>query len=896
MKSGEWFPDISKNHIMFESASRAGYGKVVSSNYPKLESQIMSEAVLNKYVPVQEKSRNSVHTLNKENLIRFAMIAFELALILLVIYLFRIEREHGLVQMVPCIFGGFVIYHFIPARFRLPFFCLLSVFAYLLVLGTTNGLILLGLGLALIGLCHVPISFWLRILAIVAVTALFAAMRLNLISATWSTVVVPMIASMFMFRLILYLYELRQAKQEPATVWHRISYFFLLPNVCFPFFPIVDYRNYVRNYWNDDPLTISQKGINWMFMGISQLLLYRIIYTYYAIGPAEVIDTNSLLVYLATSYAILIKLSGQAHFIIGLLCLFGFNLPRVFDNYFLATGPSDYWRRINVYWKDFVMRVFYYPFYFRVKRLGVFRATIFSLVVIFLITAVLHAYQFFWLQGNFRLTLIDALFWGVLGVLVIVNAALQMKEKKRMKPRDLTFLLALKRSFQILLFFVFMSVLWSIWKSSSIHEWISLFLVVRKSTAMEIGIILLSLAAAGFTGAILHKVVYWMRKQEFVNQQSFYRTAVLVSLCLCTTVVLRMNRYYVPKYSKLETFITSIRADKLNTSDAENLERGYYENIMNSNRITVESVSVGKLKPLDWVELHETNAVRFTNDLLMYEPLPNMHIRFKNEPLSTNEWGMRDKSYSLQKPKGQYRFILLGGSYEMGSGVTDEETFESRLEKRLNQEHGQRYEVLNFAVGGYGIERIVKVVDTKIFRFQPDAVLYVAHTRERERSVTAFLRIIEAGVNPEYDFLREVVQKSGVRKDMSFVEAKRALLPFADEILEWSYTRIANQCRQHGAIPVWIFLPTLEGRTAIEETQKLLAFAKKLGFVTIDLTKVYGNNDLEELQCAAWDTHPGPKAHQLIADLLYKKIIKNHHSLNLGLPVAQQRMKPLNQQ
>ena len=31
---------------------------------------------------------------------------------------------------------------------------------------------------------------------------------------------------------------------------------------------------------------------------------------------------------------------------------------------------TDFWRRINIYWKDFMMKVFYYPAFFRLRRLG----------------------------------------------------------------------------------------------------------------------------------------------------------------------------------------------------------------------------------------------------------------------------------------------------------------------------------------------------------------------------------------------------------------------------------------------------------------------------------------------------------------------------------------------
>ena len=72
-----------------------------------------------------------------------------------------------------------------------------------------------------------------------AVGALLAAIRLDWIPAFQTmqvgAEVVPILAAMFMFRLIIYVYDLHQNPQH-APVTQRLAYFFMLPNVCFPWF------------------------------------------------------------------------------------------------------------------------------------------------------------------------------------------------------------------------------------------------------------------------------------------------------------------------------------------------------------------------------------------------------------------------------------------------------------------------------------------------------------------------------------------------------------------------------------------------------------------------------------------------------------------------------------
>ena len=53
---------------------------------------------------------------------------------------------------------------------------------------------------------------------------------------------------MFMFRMIVYLYEMKHARR-PETLVDTLSYFFLLPNFCFLHFPVVDYRTLQRGYF-----------------------------------------------------------------------------------------------------------------------------------------------------------------------------------------------------------------------------------------------------------------------------------------------------------------------------------------------------------------------------------------------------------------------------------------------------------------------------------------------------------------------------------------------------------------------------------------------------------------------------------------------------------------------
>jgi alginate O-acetyltransferase complex protein AlgI len=190
---------------------------------------------------------------------------------------------------------------------------------------------------------------------------------------------------MFMFRLLIYMYDLKHCT-APFSPSRAISYFFLLPNVCFFLFPVVDYKSFCSTYYNEDWPRVYQTGLKWMFRGAIQLLLYRVIYQF---APLDVYKLSSALDAagcMLGMYLLYLRISGTFHLIVGLLHMFGFNLLKTHHLYLLAFSFTDFWRRINIYWKDFVMKLFFYPTHFALRKVGPIRAMSVATVVTFIAT------------------------------------------------------------------------------------------------------------------------------------------------------------------------------------------------------------------------------------------------------------------------------------------------------------------------------------------------------------------------------------------------------------------------------------------------------------------------------------------------------------------------------
>ena len=817
-------------------------------------------------------------TIERRSAGKFLAVSIELAFLTLVIREFRIGNQLFYERIAVLTLAGFVIHYFLPARHRLSFFLLLSLVGIVSVFGLLNGTWLIGIGLVLIGISHLPVRFSARVVLLLLTGGVLALMRMDRLHSPCPPVIWPILGSMFMFRMILYMYDLRYDK-SPVSIPAALSYFFLLPNVVFPLFPVVDYRTFRRTYYDAEQLEIYQRGVEWMFRGITHLILYRFIYYYLTISPAEVTNVADLARYLVTTFALYLWVSGVFHLIVGMLHLFGFHLPESNHRYFLASSFNDFWRRINIYWKDFMLKVFYYPAYFWLRRWGNTVALVLSTVFVFLATWFLHAYQWFWLRGSFRFSVIDILFWASLGVLVVINSLYEQKysRKRTLSGTDGTIGTFLPRVLRTLGTFAVITVLWAFWSSSSLSEWLSLWSFPAKKLPNIVGLIPAFFLGAMVLGAIPREERGGQPSRGSPKQSGSFFRSVGITGILIVLLYLLGNRFVYSHFGlKAQEIIKVTGVDELNNRDAALLQRGYYEDLR-VERLNSQLWQLYTKRPTNWPSISETEASRSTDDFLSLELRPLAEIVFHGAPLRTNRWGMRDQDYEKAKLPKTYRYALLGASPEMGSGVADDQTFESLLENRMNQENGgkgpyAKYEVLNFAVGTYSPLQQLWVLEHKTVDFEPDALLFAAHFSDEETSIRHLVNSIRAGVDIPYEYLDEVLRMAGVGRNTPAAVAEKRLQPYGQDVLAWGYRHIVEDCRKRGVRPVWIYL-SLPGMDAPKDsiaTQTRLAM--EAGFVTIDLSDWPAHEDATSLQTAEWDRHPNVKGHRLIAEKLYEAL------------------------
>ena len=796
-------------------------------------------------------------------------------------------------------FVGFLIHHVLPLRFRLPFFAAISLGSVLLVTGPWLGLLLgqvsfgrlieelipgfavLGIGLALIGLCHLPIRFSGRIGLLAGAGAGLAMLRAN---AQWFPKLADIwiiLGSMFVFRLMVYLYDLKH-RTAPFSPARSIAYFFMLPNVCFPLFPLVDYKTFCSTYYNEDWKRIYQTGLTWMLRGIFHLLIYRLVYQFGPLDVASLTSATDVAGFVLATYLLYLRVSGQFHLIVGLLHMFGFNLPETHHLFLLASSFTDFWRRINIYWKDFIMKLFFYPVFFRLRKLGTLRALALATLVTFFATWLLHSWQWFWIRASFLFTWQDISFWTILALLVLANVLYENKwsRKRSLTQSKVTFGQRLVLGLQTVGTFLIISTLWTLWSCQSAEELQVLADAASQPTARDLAVVLAGLAVVGIAGMI------WGRSSRDTSEGRpapaargpfhFWRSAAAVgvgAVCLLATPL--ASSWGVPGVGPA---LTALRGNAPNTRDMNLQRRGYYEELdlarVNFRRWRQDTTPEG------W---YHGRAILYRSrpDFLLRELTPSVTVTNAGALATTNPLGMRDREYTIAKPADAYRMLLVGASHELGSGVKDDETFENLVEDRLNGERAgaphSKYEILNLSVGSAGLLQKVARIEQIGFEYKPDAVLLSVYEPDRMFILLHLSEILRRSIEapPEYrEFLSEIYRKAGVHGGMPDLVIQRRLQPFVPELYEWVFRRFAQQCAQRGIRALAVYRPQPGEEVQSDEYSAVLRLTRSAGLSLVDLTQAFESvTDSKTIVLAEWDTHTNALGHRLLADALYDRLV-----------------------
>jgi hypothetical protein len=361
-------------------------------------------------------------------------------------------------------------------------------------------------------------------------------------------------------------------------------------------------------------------------------------------------------------YLLYLRVSGTFHLIVGLLLMFGFNLPEIHHMYFLATSFTDLWRRINIYWKDFVMKLFFYPMHFKLRKMGTLRAMTVATLVTFFATWALHSWQWFWIRGVPLFTWKDFAFWVILALLVLGTALYEATwgRKRTLTPSRVTLRRRLMFGVEAAGVFCLMCILWTLWTCQSWAEFQTLIDAASKPTVRDIAIILAAMGAICVCGMIWGRVSRETSEgrstQETRKPFSFWPSAGAVSVgALCLLVAPSVATRATPSVRHI---VTGLHGNVLNERDVALQRRG------TTRSLTSPQWIIGRAPRLRQANRRLGKGLkvfyRQRSDFMLTDINPSVSTFSQAPAWGRNSLGMRDREYDPIKPPNTYRIVLVG--------------------------------------------------------------------------------------------------------------------------------------------------------------------------------------------------------------------------------------------
>jgi hypothetical protein len=739
---------------------------------------------------------------------------------------------------------------------------LVSVFGLFALFNVQTAALILLLSLGIIFLCLLRLNVFLKLLGLVLVGYAILRWRTEGPIKETALAVVPVLGTIFMLRVVSYL---REVKKDPKLGgWKEtLAFFLVLPNYVMWFFPLIDYKNFIRGAQRPRDLALLQNGVDWILDGVLQLLLYKALQAA-LYHPFEYVHTyGDFFAFLFLNYLNYIRISGAFHIVTGTICLYGVELPRTHRLYMFSASCAEVGRRLNSYWKDFMAWNFYRPSFQFFQKWGKGKALAASILIVFSVSCLMHEYIYLWSKGTFALRLEDVLFWGVIGLWIGLDIYFELRAKQKGKADQKRFFALWVRV--TFCFFLF-SVIWAVWNASSVGDLFTTFWLAEWKGLPDLKWLLV-FPLVGLMGAVYK---CWFEDKECAR--GLWRDTQNLLLLLIAMI---LTLPQVPKVLRMPPAVARTFNEFLDPKyqpefEAQTRTHSYYDGLKNSQLTT----------PVDEDELPIDQQPYFeaVSDYRRRHLSENSRSVFMGHEFFTNRWRMNDeRDYSLQKTPGKLRVVVMSASNSMSYGIPNGTSWPRVAEEALKKQKGiPPLEILNFSVIGYSALVIPYHFEREVARFKPDIVVYGGGARELWLNSFNASYALRNGLSLPYQ--EELLPLLGLKSSTGFFARHYMVGPSYDTswaLFRWGINKLAQQSRALGAELVYALTPMRIIDTQEEQKgnywdgKKMLEEAHEAGYATIDLGQILDPYAVKEV--TLFDDHENynhynEKGHALVGE------------------------------
>ena len=264
---------------------------------------------------------------------------------------------------------------------------------------------------------------------------------------------------------------------------------------------------------------------------------------------------------------------------------------------------------------------------------------------------------------------------------------------------------------------------------------------------------------------------------------------------------------------------------------------------------------------------------------------------FQEKYVRYNKHGYRDYEYSLKKPEGVFRVLILGDSQTFGSGIKNlEETWVKKLEAKLqNERRNESIEVLSISGPGWNSDTHLYELFENGFKFNPDLVILAYYHNDipfpisvncnsSERKVVTNINIFQSyklsrfidfrinrllekfGDKPSYpDCLNQVYDSIGWQMNKFYLDIMG--LALSVQKIHFMITVIPLIHKLDNSYPL------------LGPHEKLKEFAQQRNLEFLDFYEEgFKNLDANNLKISKTDHHLNQNAGDIVASTLFSKL------------------------
>ena len=293
----------------------------------------------------------------------------------------------------------------------------------------------------------------------------------------------------------------------------------------------------------------------------------------------------------------------------------------------------------------------------------------------------------------------------------------------------------------------------------------------------------------------------------------------------------------------------------LSRVEEEEADHGYYNQLLDTGLRPDQPPPIGR-------PVAELRQIALTPNLSL--------VRNDGTLWTTNALGMRDRPYTVPRPRGTFRIAMTGDSIGVGLGVGDGRGFEPALERWLDHQSrghgGPSVEILNLSLPGRSPGQRWDHFQKLGWRMNPDLVLFEATDADIGWDHRRLSELLPRGIGWDSPLYGDVLARTGIRPGGTTTDYAHALRPYRWDLLEAAYRSVAADCRARGVPCLWVLIPRVGRFVDPSDHRRLVDLARAAGFTAIvDVSDAFDRCDPVSLAIHPSDFHPNAQGHALLA-------------------------------